>query len=51
MSFTVQTHGTLHFSDFGIDPYSTLLGAIRYRDEFHVFAHLVGTAVEPARAE
>jgi polyisoprenoid-binding protein YceI len=29
------------FSDFGIEPYSALLGAIRNDDEFHVFVQIV----------
>lgn len=31
------------FSDFGIEPYSALLGAIRNDDEFHVFVQIVAS--------
>jgi polyisoprenoid-binding protein YceI len=38
----------LHFSDFGIRPYSTLLGAIRNDDRFDVYVRLVA---HPAAGE
>jgi hypothetical protein len=33
----VEGVGTYRFSDFGIRPYSAMLGAVRNRDEFHVY--------------
>jgi hypothetical protein len=36
----VETFGALHFTDFGMKPYSSFFGAIRYKDEFHVFVHI-----------
>ncbi len=38
---TVETHGPLTFTSFGIDPYSMFLGAIRYRDDFQIYAYMV----------
>jgi len=37
----------LAFTDFRIDPYSTLLGAIRNADRFHVYAKLVARRAPP----
>lgn len=34
--------GTFKFSDFGIEPYSAMLGAVKNEDTFHVFVHLKG---------
>lgn len=36
----VETFGALHFDDFGMKPYSSLFGAIRYKNEFHVLVHI-----------
>jgi hypothetical protein len=33
----IEGVGTYRFSDFGIRPYSAMLGAVRNRDEFHVY--------------
>jgi hypothetical protein len=33
--------GELRFTDFGIEPYSALLGAIRNADLFHLYVELV----------
>lgn len=41
---TVEAFGSFRFSDFGIEPYSAMLGAVRNRDEFRVYVHLVGIA-------
>lgn len=38
--------GELHFKEFGIEPYSTLLGAIRNDDRFHLYVSVVA---RPAR--
>jgi hypothetical protein len=43
----VETHGPLKFTDFGIQPYSKFLGAVRYTDEFQIFVHF---AAEPLPA-
>jgi hypothetical protein len=44
-TLTVETHGVLKLSAFGINPFSTAFGAVRYRDEFHVYARLVASPV------
>jgi hypothetical protein len=43
---TVEGVATFRFSQFGIKPYSAMLGAVRNRDEFRIFAHVVLTKVE-----
>ena len=40
----VEALGEFFFTDFGIKPYSAMLGAVRNRDRFHVY--LLLTAVE-----
>lgn len=37
---SVECAGTFRFTDFGIEPYSTALGAFKVRDGFRVFLHL-----------
>jgi hypothetical protein len=37
----LQIVKAFRFSDFGIEPYAALLGAIRNDDVFHVFVHVV----------
>ena len=39
---TVEAVGQARFSDFGIEPYSALLGAVRNDDGFHLVLHLEG---------
>ncbi len=39
----VEAYGELRFTDFGIDPYRAFLGAIRNRDEFHLYLDLTAT--------
>lgn len=39
-----ETAAELHFRDFGIEPYSTMLGAIRNDDLLHLFVHVVAHA-------
>jgi hypothetical protein len=39
---TLEAVGTLRFTDFGIEPYSAVFGAVRNADEFQVYARLVG---------
>lgn len=36
-----ETYTELHFKDFGIEPYSTMLGAIRNDDRFHLYVSVV----------
>jgi polyisoprenoid-binding protein YceI len=47
-SIAVETHGPLKFTEFGIDPYSSFLGAVKYEDEFQVFAHIEARAAPDA---
>jgi hypothetical protein len=44
----VEAFGSYRFSEFGIRPYSSFLGAVKNRDEFHVFVYLVATPPSPA---
>ena len=39
--FILEAYGQLLFSDFGIKPYSAMLGAVRNDDPFHIYVHLV----------
>lgn len=41
----IESWGAFRFSDLGIEPYSAFLGAVRNRDEFHLYMSLVA---EPA---
>lgn len=41
---TVEAFGSFRFSDFGIKPYSAMLGAVRNRDEFWIYVRLCATA-------
>jgi polyisoprenoid-binding protein YceI len=41
---TVDAMGAFTFSEFGIKPYSALMGAVRNTDEFHVFVHVAAKA-------
>ena len=36
----IEAFGTFRFTDFGIKPYSAMLGAVKNQDEFHVFASI-----------
>ncbi|MEO7794654.1 MAG: YceI family protein, partial [Thermoanaerobaculia bacterium] len=48
---TAEVLGEFHFRDFGIEPYSTMLGAIRNDDRFHLFVRVVArAAASPAPA-
>lgn len=38
---TVEAVGAFKFTEFGIRPYSAFMGAVKNRDDFHVYAHLV----------
>ncbi len=40
----IEAVGALRFTDFVIQPYSAVLGAVRNQDEFHVYLRLVGRA-------
>ena len=47
-----EAFGALTLSDFGIEPYSALLGAVKNRDQMHVFLHLETLpATPPSPAE
>lgn len=37
----VEAHGRMHFTDFGIRPYSAFLGTVRVQDLFHLYARIV----------
>ncbi len=37
----IEAFGPFRFSDLGIEPYSAVLGAVRNRDEFHLYLDLV----------
>ena len=37
----VEAFGIVRFSDFGIKPFSTFLGAVKNEDEFHMYIRLV----------
>ena len=41
---TIQAVGAFRFTEFGIEPYSAMMGAVKNLDEFHVFAHIVARA-------
>ncbi|MEO8275199.1 MAG: YceI family protein [Thermoanaerobaculia bacterium] len=36
-----EIYGELHFEEFGIEPYSAMLGAIRNNDMFHIYVNVV----------
>jgi polyisoprenoid-binding protein YceI len=38
---TVEAVGAFKFTEFGIRPYSAFMGAVKNRDDFHVYAYLV----------
>lgn len=40
-TLAAETYSELHFKDFGIEPYSTMLGAIRNDDRFHLYVSVV----------
>lgn len=46
-TLTAEIHGELHFKDFGIEPYSTLFGAIRNDDLFHLYVNVVAHRAPP----
>lgn len=37
---TIEAAGTFAFTDFGIEPYSAFLGAVKNEDVFHLYVHL-----------
>lgn len=39
----VEAAGVFRFTDFGIEPYSAFLGAVKNADEFHVYVNLKAT--------
>lgn len=42
----IEAFGIFHFTDFGIKPYSAFLGAVRNRDDFHVYTRLTLVPLE-----
>lgn len=40
---TIEATGSLNFTDFGIKPYSALVGAIRNQDAFDIYVNITGT--------
>ncbi|MCC6487588.1 MAG: YceI family protein [Candidatus Hydrogenedentes bacterium] len=40
----IDAVGAFRFTEFGIKPYSAMLGAVKNEDEFHVFAHIQARA-------
>jgi hypothetical protein len=44
---TVEALGEARFTELGIEPYSTMLGAIRNDDLFHLFLSLVAVPAQP----
>lgn len=44
----VEAYATFEFIDFGIKPYSAFLGAVRNRNEFHIYVSLTAVAKEPS---
>jgi hypothetical protein len=50
---TVEAFGVFLFSELGIKPFSAFLGAVKNRDDFHVYVHLVAdeAAPHPVRGE
>ena len=40
-TLAAETYTELHFKDFGIEPYSTMLGAIRNDDRFDLYVNVV----------
>jgi len=43
----IEALGTFRFTDFGIQPFSAFLGAVKNQDDFHVYLHL--EAIQPPR--
>lgn len=44
----VEILGEFRFSEFGIEPYSAFLGAVRNQDRFHLYVALAASAAAPA---
>jgi hypothetical protein len=42
----IESLASFRFKEFGIRPYSAFLGAVRNRDEFHVYVRIVAVALE-----
>lgn len=43
-TITVEAQGRFTFTEFGIKPYSAMAGAVKNRDAFHVYVHVVAKA-------
>ncbi|MCC6696779.1 MAG: YceI family protein [Candidatus Hydrogenedentes bacterium] len=43
-NLSIDAIGAFRFTEFGIKPYSAMLGAVKNEDEFHVFAHIQARA-------
>ena len=44
---SIEAFGAFLFTDFGIKPYSALLGAVKNEDKFHVYVNLKGSRPGP----
>ena len=42
----IEAVGVFNFREFGIKPYSAMLGAVKNKDEFHVYVALVAVPVD-----
>ena len=42
----IEAVGVFRFEDFGIKPYSALLGAVKNKNEFHIYAAVVAVPME-----
>lgn len=42
-NLAIEAFGVFRFTDFGIEPYSAFLGAVKNLDEIHVYLSLVGS--------
>ncbi len=43
-SIKIEAKGEFTFSEFGIKPYSALMGAVKNQDTFHIYAHIAAKA-------
>ena len=48
---TVEVVGSFAFTEFGIKPYSSALGALKNRDRFHLYVQLIATPAESPSEE
>ena len=48
-ALVAEVFGEYHFSEFGIDPYSAMLGAVRNTDNFHIYVRIEAHEVPAIR--